>query len=191
VKDLELKYQALEKMKKEEMNSGENLGEIMHVLALRENHIEKLNNKIAELESAVEYVKKLLREEKAKKSISTKEEPWQKSQKTIPEIAEKEKSSEVTKEPNEAESNNEDPPNLNSSEQLRKTSYMSNSWRRKQSNDASSYLNFGEIEKEGRDHESFAKAEKRKYVRYNIESKFSEQDKNIETVSNSVKFKNF
>ena len=49
MKDMELKYNALEKMKKEEMGKKVDNDNLVHTLALKDNQIEKLNAKIGEL----------------------------------------------------------------------------------------------------------------------------------------------
>ena len=49
MKDMELKYNALEKMKKEEMGKKVDNDDLVHTLALKDNQIEKLNAKIGEL----------------------------------------------------------------------------------------------------------------------------------------------
>lgn len=46
---MELKYNALEKMKKEEMGKKVDNDDLIHTVALKENQIDKLNVKIGEL----------------------------------------------------------------------------------------------------------------------------------------------
>ena len=64
--------------------------------------------------------------------------------------------------------------NINTASQLRKTSYMG-SWRRKQSNDGISLYSFKDLEKE---HEALSKTEKKRYVRYRAQGKYTDLDKN-------------
>lgn len=49
LRDMELKYNALENMKKEELSKKVDNDGLIHVLALKENQIDKLNIKIGDL----------------------------------------------------------------------------------------------------------------------------------------------